>query len=54
MRTLYCWALSKEILSTILKVFGMTRTIGEHSTHQMNEPVIYTYKQFYSKQISLA
>ena len=25
MRTLYCWLLSKEITSTIFKVFGMTR-----------------------------
>ena len=25
MRTLYCWVLSKEELSTIFKVFGMTR-----------------------------
>ena len=24
-RTLYCWVLSKEVSSTILKVFGMTR-----------------------------
>ena len=24
-RTLYCWVLSKEVLSTIFKVFGMTR-----------------------------
>ena len=47
--TLYCWVLSKEVSSTIFKVFGMTqpgielrfpwdwtqlsRTIGEHSTH---------------------
>ena len=41
-RTLYCWELSKEVSSTILKVFGMTRpgielrssrTLGEHSIH---------------------
>ena len=25
MRTLYCWVLSKEVSSTIFKVFGMTR-----------------------------
>ena len=25
LRTLYCWVLSKEVSSTILKVFGMTR-----------------------------
>ena len=24
--TLYCWVLNKEVSSTILKVFGMTRT----------------------------
>ena len=40
--TLYRWVLSKEVSSTIFKVFGMTRpgieprspqTIGKHSTH---------------------
>ena len=36
--TLYCWVLSKEVSSTIFKVFGMTwpgiepQSIGEHST----------------------
>ena len=55
-RTLHCWVLSMEVSSTILKVFGMTRpgieprstrTIGEHSTHLANEPVLYkhTYGQ---------
>ena len=41
-RTLYCWVLSKDVSSTIFKVFGMTQpgnwtqiswTIGKHSTH---------------------
>ena len=45
MRTLYCWVLSKEVSSTIFKVFGMTRPriepkvsriIGEPSTHLPN------------------
>ena len=28
-RTLYCWVLSKEVSSTTLKVFGMTRSVIE-------------------------
>ena len=44
--------LSKEVSSTIFKVFGMTqpgmeprisRTIGEHSTHKANELVYAWY-----------
>ena len=44
--TLYCWVLSKEVSSTISKVFGTTRPgiqprsprlPGEHSTHKANE-----------------
>ena len=45
MRTLYCWVLSKEVSSTILKPFydatwdwtHVSQTIGEYSTHQTNE-----------------
>ena len=47
-RTLYYWVLSKEVSSTIFKVFGMTqielnpgpRAIGKHSTNKANEPVL--------------
>ena len=46
-RTLYCWVLSKEISSTILKFWynvtwdwtQVSLTIGEHSTYLANDPV---------------
>ena len=60
-RTLYCWVLSKEVSSTIFKVFGMTRPgieprspgpLSEHSTHEANEPVYENCLQIISIKIS--
>ena len=53
-RTLYCRVLSKEVSSTILKIFDMTRPgieprsrriIGEHSTHLANSCLKKTFKK---------
>ena len=41
-RTLYYWVLRKDLSGVIFWVFGRIRTIGEHSTRNVNEPV-YVY-----------
>ena len=54
-RTLYCGVLSKEVSSTILKVFGMTRLeieprspglLGVYSIHSANENIMYVISRF--------
>ena len=62
-RTLYCWVLSKEVSSTILKVFGMTlpRTeprfpgplVNTLPTKPMSSPLISFWGSFWIRMVFL-
>ena len=53
MRTLYCWVLSKEVSSTIFKVFGMTRPGIEPRSHGQLVNTLPTRPMTIFKQIDV-